>query len=118
MICQDRHDWSAQFVTRFGSALGDGRMLPYVLGGVALSHLSFNRQIASNVVETWSASNQLSGVVLGGGLQYGLGPNVSVGAEYLHTSYGTQDFSTRETVTLPGVGVINTHPRPGYQSLR
>jgi opacity protein-like surface antigen len=110
--CNAKQDWSAQALTRAGYTFGDGRILPYLSGGVGFTHLSLAN--TSNVVrlglnqDTWGANRELVGAVVGGGLQYALGNGFSVGVEYLYANYGTKDFSS--------VAITATTNPPGSNS--
>jgi opacity protein-like surface antigen len=97
--CHADQDWTAQLLAKFGYALGDGRLLPYVTGGVALTDL---RVRTSNIDGSgtpfpvnfdWGTQKTLPGAVVGGGLQYAVGGGVSLGVEYLYTQYAGRDFS-------------------------
>ena len=47
----------------------------------------------------WSGEQTHVGVVLGAGMQYALGHNVSLGVEYLRTTYANADYVTQGTGT-------------------
>jgi opacity protein-like surface antigen len=96
----------------------EGRLLPYITGGVALTHLTVNNSLMSNAptediftTTTWGASRVLVGGVLGGGFQYALGGGLSVGAEYLYAIYGTKDFSNiAVNPNNGGIGTLQSFP--------
>lgn len=103
LSCSAKVDWTVQALTRLGYTFADGRLLPYVEGGVALTHLSINTSInfsesvqGQNVTESdvFGKSSELVGIVLGGGAQYALGDGFSFGIEYLYAKYPTQDLSS------------------------
>jgi outer membrane immunogenic protein len=96
--CRAEQKWSAQFLTRLGYAFDDGRLLPYVVGGVAVSrmNLHFTDTTFIGTVE-WGSKRTMTGAVFGAGVQYALGNGFSLGLEYLYTRYGTQDFSSLAT---------------------
>lgn len=99
--CRARQKWSAQFLTRLGYAFDDGRLLPYIVGGVAVSrmnlHFTDTDTLAGNTIE-WGTGKTITGAVFGAGVQYALGSGFSLGLEYLYTRYGAQDFSSLETI--------------------
>jgi len=96
--CRATQNWSTQFLTRLGYAFDDGRLLPYVVGGVAIAHmnLSLSDSFLGNTV-AWGTDRTLTGAVFGAGVQYALGNGYSFGLEYLYTRYGSQDFSSITT---------------------
>jgi opacity protein-like surface antigen len=97
--CHANQDWTAQLLAKFGYALGDGRLLPYVTGGIALTDLKVRTsQIdaagsPSAITLDWGTQRTLPGAVVGGGLQYAVGGGVSLGVEYLYTQYAGRDFA-------------------------
>lgn len=100
--CRIKEDWSGRYLTRLGYAFEDGRLLPYVLGGIGLANVKVNREFTDSTVfpsesAQWGQSKILAGAVFGAGLQYALGNNLSFGAEYLYTRYGMQQFTPHTT---------------------
>jgi outer membrane immunogenic protein len=101
--CGAKQDWSAQLLARLGYAPGDGRFLPYILGGFGMAQLEATRQISNGVagippvgmstftVGTTGTSAVHEGVILGAGAQYAISPRVSVGFDYLYGIYGIQE---------------------------
>jgi outer membrane immunogenic protein len=108
--CDIKQKWSTQLLARFGYAPGDGRFLPYILGGVALTEFNTAMQVTGSVlgapfsVGPWGASRQHQGAVVGIGAQYAVRYGLSVGLEYLYTVYDTQEHSSRAAVTGVGIG--------------
>jgi opacity protein-like surface antigen len=88
-------------LARFGYAPGDGRFLPYVLGGVAMTQLQAVKQVTFAGVPPpntsgfntapWGISALHEGVVVGAGAQYAVTPWISVGVDYLYSVYGTHE---------------------------
>jgi outer membrane immunogenic protein len=97
--CHADQDWTTQVLAKFGYALPDGRLLPYVTGGVALTGLGIK---TSEIISPgapfqekldWGGDKMLLGGVVGGGMQYAVGGGVSLGVEYLYTLYGERNFT-------------------------
>jgi opacity protein-like surface antigen len=110
--CNAKQDWTAQALTRAGYTFGDGRLLPYLSGGVSFTHLSFANTMTLtrsppaapfSDQNTWGANRELVGAVVGGGVQYAVGNGFSVGVEYLYANYGTKDFSSIGREVFPPV---------------
>ena len=110
--CNAKQDWTAQALTRAGYTFGDGRLLPYLSGGVGFTHLSFANTMTLtrsppaapfSDQNTWGANRELVGAVVGGGVQYAVGNGFSVGVEYLYANYGTKDFSSIGREVFPPV---------------
>jgi opacity protein-like surface antigen len=62
----------------------------------------------ANTTSSFSHGQARAGITLGGGVEYGLWENVSLGLEYRHTFYGTAGLnlgSTPTTQSLAGLGV-------------
>jgi outer membrane immunogenic protein len=97
--CRAQVDRSAQFVTRLGYAFDDGRLLPYVVGGVAIAHMNlhFTDAFLGAGAFEWGGAKIMTGAVFGAGVQYAIGNGYSLGLEYLYTRYGSQDFSSQST---------------------
>jgi opacity protein-like surface antigen len=114
LACDAKVDWTVQALTRLGYTFGDGRFLPYVVAGVALTRLSIATSINFNLCfpsgsqpcgsqsDVFGKSRDVAGVVLGGGAQYALGNGFSVGLEYLYARYPSQDFSSIGTFSCSG----------------
>lgn len=109
LACDAKVDWTVQALTRLGYTFGDGRFLPYVVAGVALTRLSIATSINFNLSfpsgsqsDVFGKSRDVAGVVLGGGAQYALGNGFSIGLEYLYARYPSQDFSSIGTFSCSG----------------
>jgi outer membrane immunogenic protein len=107
--CHAKQEWSVQWLNKLGRAFGpEGRLLGYVTGGVAVTQVKINRTASYSDTVTrgdelrrdtlvdarWSGQHTYAGVVLGGGFQYALTNNLSLGVEYLHTVYADADTLT------------------------
>jgi len=83
-------DWLFTFRPRLGVILGDS-LLAYVTGGLAVT----NERVAqtSGVLNAATFNSTIDetrlGWAFGGGLEYALGRNWSIRAEYLHLDFGT-----------------------------
>jgi outer membrane immunogenic protein len=76
---------------RFGYAMD--RMLFYITGGYAGANMHGTLSDASaNPNLMYSQSNYLNGYVLGLGLEYAIGYNLSLKAEYLYSDFGTANY--------------------------
>jgi len=101
-LCQSNLNWTVQGLAKLGYTFDDGRLLPYAIGGFAVSAFQtrFSRYMSDELpalVETShfaydTGEQNLTGAVLGGGVQYAVGFGVSVGLEYLHTDYGREGY--------------------------
>jgi outer membrane immunogenic protein len=105
---------------RFGQAYD--RLLVYGTGGLAVTHLktqgTYNYTLAlgpgltpspglpnpTNTTTTATGSDTLFGLTLGGGFEYDLLNNLSLGLEYRHTFYGRNDINLGTTPTLSSFG--------------
>src|SRR5262249_1605921 len=102
--CNVDQDWSVQWLTKLGVAYG--QFLVYATGGVAVTkldmdrHIHFERTVANQnggagIADfRWSGDSTHVGVVFGGGLQYAITENLSLGVEYLRTEYASADMHT------------------------
>ena len=86
-------DWLFTFRPRLGVILGDS-LLVYATGGLAVTNEKMT-QTAGGVMGTINAAIDETrvGWVVGGGLEYALGRNWSIRAEYLHLDFGTASGS-------------------------
>jgi outer membrane immunogenic protein len=120
LTCNTKEDWTGQVLARFGYTFLDGRFLPYVTAGVALTHLQATRSLVATIPATgqtfapvtWGASKVLDGAVVGLGAQYALGHGLSIGAEYLYAKYGSADFTSiaqNNPFDIAGPPVQETH---------
>jgi opacity protein-like surface antigen len=115
----DRHtdpNWEASLRGRVGWATG--KVLFYGTGGLALADVrqsalySYAPSAAAGVaaanpganlgpfVNGASADNTLVGWTVGGGAEYAINKQISIGAEYRHSDYGNQSFGA----IAPGAG--------------
>jgi outer membrane immunogenic protein len=82
---------------RLGWAFGN--LLPYVTGGVAVTHLGATNSYSDVggglgvATGTWSESKTKAGWVVGGGLEWAFAQHWSVRAEYLHVRFSSIDAS-------------------------
>jgi len=115
----DRHtdpNWEASLRGRVGWATG--KLLLYGTGGLALADVrqsafyAYAPTAAAGVaaanpganlgpfVNAASADNTLVGWTVGGGAEYAINKQISIGAEYRHSDYGNQTFGA----IAPGAG--------------
>jgi opacity protein-like surface antigen len=99
--CNARQDWTVNMLSRFGYSLLDDSLLVYGKGGVSFSRFSFGDEFkiflngtgSPPAIVNGSASRNLVGATIGGGLEYRIpSTQFSVGAEYLYSMYGSQPF--------------------------
>ncbi len=105
-------NWQTSLRGRFGYAVGG--VLWYATGGVAWTRESFagdatfvfpGETIALNIVPV---SKTVVGATAGGGLEYAVTDQLTLGLEGRYTWYGSQHFDTFATDILPGVtGSLN-----------
>jgi outer membrane immunogenic protein len=91
-------DWLFTARGRLGWAFGS--LLPYVTGGVAVTHLRATNSysdvggiIGGVPAGTWSASKTKAGWVIGGGLEWALAQNWSARVVYLHVDFSSINAS-------------------------
>ena len=91
--------WNASARGRVGYAFGPA--LLYATGGIAFADASMK----ANYVGGGSSSDStvLMGPTAGGGLEYALAPNISVGAEYRYTDYGHDHVNLGRRATAAGL---------------
>jgi opacity protein-like surface antigen len=94
--CHARQDWSLQLLTKLAYAYGDGRLLPYVTGGVVLSRLGVKKHFDDGLgfTDDWGQRHVQAGAGLGAGFQYALGNGFSLGVEYLYVTFLNQDHTS------------------------
>lgn len=111
--CETKQDWSLQFLSRLGYAAGDGRLLPYVVGGVVFSDVKIRRE-NTIALDTWGSTHTTPGGAIGAGLQYAFGNGFSIGVEYLYVQYFNQNYSS-----VSACGCVSAGEQTlGTQSLR
>jgi outer membrane immunogenic protein len=111
--CNARQDWTVNVLSRFGYSLLDDSLLVYGKGGVSFSHFFFSDEFKTfqsgigtpAAVISGSASRNLVGATIGGGLEYRIpSTQFSVGAEYLYSMYGSQPFAPFYRQQVPPLG--------------
>jgi len=97
---------------RVGYALD--RWLLYGTGGVAFANVNLQANFAPTTVGGASVpgvassnSTTLVGPTFGGGLEYAINPNISVGAEYRHTDYGHETMSLGSLPSAAGGAAVS-----------
>jgi outer membrane immunogenic protein len=121
----ERLDWLSTIRGRLGFTPAE-RVLLYVTGGAAAGGANTSVSLTTNdlpgapgsgcvigTCETASFSKTLWGWSAGGGLEYAVGGNWLVRAEYLHYDLGTINITAQDPVFAPGTNVTNasTHFR-------
>jgi len=115
--CKGEQKWSVQWLNKLGVA--HDRLMGYVTGGVAITEVDISRSVlftdtavgGGTVTAAWSGSTHYAGVVFGGGLQFALANNLSLGVEYLHTTYASADTLTTGVRQLTGFRGQSELPR-------
>jgi OmpA-OmpF porin, OOP family len=101
-------DWNASMRGRIGFAYD--RFLFYGTGGLALTQANLQANYASPAPgipgATTSNSRWLAGPTYGGGVEYAVAPNISVGGEYRHTDYGSVSMPIGGVPTPVGNGFV------------
>ena len=100
-----RNDWQGSVRGRVGYAWGP--WLAYVTGGVAFTEVKVGTAFGASPngvfpASSFNDSQTLVGGTIGGGLEYGITRNLSVGVEGRYTDYG------RTTANLGTLAVFNT----------
>lgn len=85
-----KNDWQASVRGRLGYAWD--RFLVYGTGGVAFANLEATVALVG-VPGFFSASDTLTGWTAGGGIEFGLWDNWSLGVEYRFSSFDASDFA-------------------------
>jgi outer membrane immunogenic protein len=88
---QSRVDSFALFTGRVGYAWNNA--LLYVKGGAAAVHDKYDYRITGAAAPLSTASETRWGAAVGVGVEYGITPNWSVGAEYNHAFLGRRDVA-------------------------
>jgi outer membrane immunogenic protein len=102
--------WSASALVKAGVAVGaEGRVLPYVIGGV--TGLNYDFTLTNGPNSSTTNSTALGGSV-GAGIEFAVNDKVSIFGEYLHTFYGT---NTVAIAAAPGIPAqrVNVGPSIG-----
>jgi outer membrane protein OmpA-like peptidoglycan-associated protein len=120
-------DWNASIRGRLGYAWD--QFLLYGTGGVAFADASLKANFVPTTVggiafpgSSASKSTTLIGPTVGGGIEYAVTPNISVGGEYRYTDYGHDSLSLGRVATV-GAGpaatpTFATEPANGRIALR
>jgi outer membrane immunogenic protein len=101
---------NASLRARAGLAMGD--TLVYGTGGLAWGKIR-NRFATTNTVNTFtdSGNEDAWGYKVGGGIEQRVGPNFSIGLQYLYTSLKDDDFRVRAAGPAPATNpFIRTNP--------
>jgi len=98
-----KSDWQASLRGRIGYAAWE-RTLLYVTGGVAFTDVK--RTVGLVGVGTFSDDTTRVGGTIGGGLEYAIWNNVSLGIEGRYTWYGHDTFNTAGTFALGGACTV------------
>lgn len=108
-------DYLGTFRVRGGQAMFNGRLLPYVTGGLAYGGVSSNAAFACSscgtggvaVANGLSRSSTQVGWTVGAGADYALTNHLSLRAEYLYVDLGRQNLTGGGEFTAPGVDAYN-----------
>ena len=105
-------DWLFTFRPRAGVIIGDS-LLAYVTGGLAVTNQKLTQTTGILNASTFNSSIDATrlGWVFGGGLEYALGRNWTIRAEYLHLDFGTANGSG--TLAAPAGIFANALCAPG-----
>jgi outer membrane protein OmpA-like peptidoglycan-associated protein len=102
-------DWNASARGRIGYAYN--QFLFYGTGGIAFADVNLNANYASPgpgiAGATASNSTVLMGPTFGGGIEYAVSPNVSVGGEFRHTDYGSDRLAMGAVPTIAGSAPVS-----------
>jgi outer membrane immunogenic protein len=107
-----KNDWQASIRGRIGYAWD--RFMVYGTGGVAFANIE--AAVALQPVDTLpglfaSASDTLTGWTVGGGIEFGLWDNWSLGVEYRFSSFDAGDFGHGNLQFIdPATGALLTSP--------
>jgi outer membrane immunogenic protein len=99
-----KSDWFATIRGRIGYAFGP--FMPYVTGGVAFTQtkVTLDASVPGASLNV-SSDKTTAGYAIGGGVEYAIGRNWSVKAEYLHLGFGTQTYDFNVTAAVPALGI-------------
>jgi outer membrane immunogenic protein len=99
-----KSDWFATLRGRIGYAFGP--FMPYVTGGVAFTQTKASLDAsAPGAFVNVSTDKTTTGYAVGGGIEYTIGRNWSVKAEYLYLGFGTQTYDFNLTAGVPALGI-------------
>jgi len=117
-------DWNASVRGRLGYAWN--QWLFYGTGGIAVADASLKGSFGPSTATDGTAipgtsvskSTTLLGPTYGGGVEYAMAPNFSVGAEYRYTDYGHNTESLGNVATTGAGGAVASAPATGTVGLR
>ena len=99
--------WNASVRGRVGYAVN--QWLIYGTGGIAFADANLKANFVPTTSggvalagSTASSSQTLIGPTVGGGVEYAVSPNISVGAEYRYTDYGSANVGLGSVTTAAG----------------
>jgi outer membrane protein OmpA-like peptidoglycan-associated protein len=102
-------DWNGSIRGKLGYAWGPA--LIYATGGFAFADVNMDAHYAPRTiggvavpVRTVSDSSVMTGPTVGGGVEYAVSPNISVGGEYRYSDYGTETLHVGPLQTAAGAG--------------
>ena len=104
---EGKSDWQGSVRLRTGYAWGS--WLAYVTGGVALTDVRVRTNflaVAGLPASVASSSRTLTGGTIGGGLEYALSRNLSIGVEGRYTDYGSSNAGLGTVAVLPGPPLV------------
>jgi opacity protein-like surface antigen len=112
---QSSSDWNASLRGRVGYAWN--QFLFYGTGGVAVANANVRASFAPRTVGGVAApggsasdSTTLVGPTFGGGIEYAVTPNISVGGEYRYTDYGHDTLHLGNVATAGAGGLVASAP--------
>lgn len=116
-------DWNASIRGRVGYAFD--QWLLYATGGVAFANLNMNANYAARTIggvavpsHSSSDSSLMIGSTVGGGVEYAVTPNISVGGEYRYTDYGNETLHVGPVASATGTrATLATTPVHGHIGL-
>jgi opacity protein-like surface antigen len=100
-----RQNWDASIRGRLGF-VWNGALL-YATGGYAFSEVKLSTAFITTGIFPSSIASQtktLSGPTVGGGVEFWITPQLSLGAEYRYTDYGSSTYSLGKLSTFAGAG--------------
>ena len=117
-------DFNASIRGRVGYAWN--QWLFYGTGGIAFADANLRANFAGGTAPDGTAvpgghaskSTTLMGPTYGGGVEYALMPNISVGAEYRYTDYGHDTMSLGNVATTGAGGAVASAPATSTVGLR
>lgn len=86
----DEYQINAFGAGRVRLAYAAGHFMPFLAGGIALANFDVGYADGEDEI---TASDWAVGYTLGGGVEYAVGTNIRLRAEYRYTNYGTTDVT-------------------------